>query len=109
PPPRLQRLGETLFESAPPAARTVEPGPFMARTPARPVGANFGSRLRAASIASGLADELDVAEIRGRRALVQPPEAEALVERQGGSVARARADPHPAPAGLRQRVLDERR
>src|SRR3954447_2703645 len=25
-------------------------GPFMARTPARPVGANFGSRLRAASI-----------------------------------------------------------
>ena len=84
-------------------------GPFMARTPARPVGANFGSRLRAASIVSGVANELDVAAARRRRALVEPAEPEALVEGQRRRVARARADAHAAPAGPRQRVRDERR
>src|SRR3954454_19466660 len=58
---------------------------------------------------SGLAHELDVAAARRRRALVEAAEPEALVEGQRRRVARTRADAHPAPRGLRQRVRDERR
>ena len=41
--PRIpaHRFGRSRIESAPPAARTAEPGPFMARTPARPDGATW--------------------------------------------------------------------
>src|SRR6476469_2062988 len=81
----------------------------MARTPARPVGANFGSRPRAASIGSGVADELAVALARGRRVGVQAAEAKALIEGQGRQVARAGPDAHAPAVGARQRLTHESR
>src|SRR2546430_2563079 len=48
------RFGRSRIESAPPAARTVEPGPFMARTPARPDGATWeAARLVGRFLCSG--------------------------------------------------------
>jgi hypothetical protein len=81
----------------------------MARTPARPVGANFGSRLRAASIASGVEDERHPHDARRRLARFGAPKAQALVERKRGRVPLAGADAHPPAASLSQRVPDERR
>ena len=58
---------------------------------------------------SGLTQELDVAAARRRRALVEAAEPEPLVEGERRRIARAGADAHAAPRGLRQRVGDERR
>jgi hypothetical protein len=108
---RPHRFGRSRIESAPPAARTVEPGPFMARTPARPVGANFGSRLRAASIAStsrSRVAQIDDAHVTGHRPLARANEARALVEGERRPVRRARRHDHRRALRALDRQRDRR-